>query len=142
MSLSQECQLKHLEFVQGIISRMAQNSHTAKGWSVTLVTLALTITQATNAASGSSLIALIPAFSFWYIDAFYLRQERIFRKLYNAISFDIREGAARVALLDISPVDFEKQVPGLLSTLFSKTVCPIPLTVIVVSLMVFILNSH
>ena len=29
--------LKHLEFIQGIITRMANNSFMLKGWAVTLV---------------------------------------------------------------------------------------------------------
>ena len=32
-----EMKLKHLEFIQGIITRMANNSFMLKGWAVTLV---------------------------------------------------------------------------------------------------------
>jgi hypothetical protein len=33
----EESELKHLEFIQGVIARLANNSFLLKGWSVTLV---------------------------------------------------------------------------------------------------------
>jgi len=76
--------LKHLEFVQNVISRMAANSFLLKGWSVTLV--AAIFALATKDGNPSLLpVAYLPAFVFWFLDAYFLRQERLYRKLYDEV---------------------------------------------------------
>lgn len=80
--------LKHLEMLQQIISRMANNSFLIKGWSLTLISAILTFSTATKDITQGNmyfvlLIALLPALAFWYLDAYFLRQERLFRKLYD-----------------------------------------------------------
>src|SRR3989338_9679145 len=75
-------QEKHLEFIQNIISRMANNSFILKGWSVTLVTGIIGFSLV-NSITHLIFLALIPALIFWGLDAYYLRQERLFRKLYD-----------------------------------------------------------
>ncbi len=75
--------VKHLEFVQAVIARQAGNSFLLKGWSVTLA--AALVALGTNAANaGIAAAGLIPAAVFWGLDAYYLRQERLFRPLYDA----------------------------------------------------------
>lgn len=77
-------QVKHLEMIQAIITRMAQNSFALKGWAVTIVTGILAL----GAAAGNGRIAwlaLVPAVAFWGLDSYYLRQERLFRKLYDRV---------------------------------------------------------
>lgn len=80
----EEPEMKHLEFIQNTINRMGTNSFYVKGWSVTLVsaTFALTFTMS-NALL--TLIAFLPAVAFWILDASYLREERLFRRLYDAV---------------------------------------------------------
>ena len=76
-------QAKHLGMVQDIIKRMAQNSFVVKGWSVTLFAVIFAIVRSENASRSTSLIVLVPTLIFWGLDAFYLRQERLFRTLHN-----------------------------------------------------------
>src|SRR5271165_383035 len=77
-------QIKHLEFIQAVITRMANNSFLLKGWSVTLTVTFLAL-AARNSNSKFALAALIPPICFWFPDAYYLRQERLFRKLYDQV---------------------------------------------------------
>jgi hypothetical protein len=79
-----EGQIKHLELIQGVITRMAQNSFAMKGWAVTLVSAILVVGHEI-AGWEYLLIALLPAFVFWGYDAYYLRQEKLFRMLYDEI---------------------------------------------------------
>jgi hypothetical protein len=76
--------VKHLEFVQGVINRLAGNSFSIKGWSVTLVA-ALFALAAKDANPLYAIVAALPALCFWGLDAYYLRQERLFRGLYDVI---------------------------------------------------------
>lgn len=75
---------KHLEFIQGIINRMGGNSFALKGLAVTLVTAIIGISLGSNASPRLIFLALLPAIAFWALDAYYLRQERLFRELYEA----------------------------------------------------------
>ncbi len=73
---------KHLEFIQGVINRMAQNSFLIKGWAITLVS-ALFALAAKEANQKYLLVAYFPIVIFWLLDSYYLYQERLFRDLYN-----------------------------------------------------------
>src|SRR5438309_1775864 len=79
-----EQKLKHLEMIQAVVSRLAGNSFSIKGWSITLVS-ALFALAAKDANVRYAALALLPALCFWGLDAYYLRQERLYRKLYEAV---------------------------------------------------------
>lgn len=81
---NQTRQIEHLKMIQGIITRMASNSFSLKGWAVTLVAAIFALTWA-NISRGFLLIALIPIFAFWALDAYYLNLERKNRKLYDKV---------------------------------------------------------
>ena len=70
---------KEAEFVQDIISRMANNSFLIKGWSVTLVVASLLF----KGIFYHHFVALVPWFIFWLLDAYFLRLERLYRRLYG-----------------------------------------------------------
>lgn len=82
---SPEDKRKHLEMIQAVISRMGSNSFLFKGWSITII-------AAVSAFAGSDsnpVLMLIPVVStllFWAIDAYYLMNERAFRKLYEQVA--------------------------------------------------------
>ncbi len=76
--------LEHLKLVQGVISRMGQNSFALKGWSVTLVAALMALAVNTQRRS-YALLALFPSAVFWGLDAYYLWQERRFRDVYNEV---------------------------------------------------------
>ena len=80
-----ENKLKHLEMIQIIINRMASNSFLIKGWCVTLVS-AVFVLSAKDANTTFIAVAFFPVLMFWILDAYFLRQERLFRKLYNKVS--------------------------------------------------------
>ena len=85
----EEKRVKHLGFVQSNISRMNQCSLQMKGWMITVVTALLALYAASISAEtgyGNSVfiyIAVAPTVLFWYLDSFYLQQERRFRGIYN-----------------------------------------------------------
>ena len=75
---------KHLELIQGVINRMAANSFHLKGWSVVLVS-ALFVLAGRDAKVYFVYLAYLPAIAFWVLDGYFLRQERMYRKLYDAV---------------------------------------------------------
>jgi len=78
-----EDQRKHLELIQAVITRMAGNSFLIRGWSVTLVS-ALFALAAKDAERAFVVVSYFPCVMFWWLDAYYLSQERKFRSLYEA----------------------------------------------------------
>jgi len=111
-----EAKLKHLEFAQNIITRMATNSFWVKGWSVTLVSAILAL-AVKGGNAGVVPVALLPVIVFWFLDAYFLRQERLYRKLYDFIRL---EGAEEVDFsLDASR--FAPQVAGYAGVMVSIT---------------------
>ncbi len=79
-----EAKMKHLEFIQSIINRMARNSFFLKGWSVTLVA-AIFALSAKDSNATLVPVAYMPAIIFWFLDAYFLRQERLYRNLYDHV---------------------------------------------------------
>ena len=75
---------KHLELIQGVINRMAGNSFHLKGWSVVLVSALFALAGA-EAKVYFVYLAYLPAIAFWVQDGYFLRQERMYRQLYDAV---------------------------------------------------------
>lgn len=89
-----EKKLKHLEFIQQAINRMASNLFLLKGWTVTLVA-AMFALAAKESKDFYFVLAYFPTLMFWLLDGYFLSQERRFRSLYE-----------HVTKLDESAIDF------------------------------------
>lgn len=77
--------IAHLGFIQSIIMRMGTNSFMIKGWGVTLVA-AIFALSSKDSNKSLVLLAYFPVFMFWFLDAFILHQEKLFRKLYEEVA--------------------------------------------------------
>jgi hypothetical protein len=80
-----ERKLKHLEFIQNVITRMNTNSFMVKGWAVTLVAALFALSDKTH-EHHLYLIAFITVPLFWLLDGFFLATERRYRDLYKKVS--------------------------------------------------------
>jgi len=109
-----ENKIKHLEFIQNIITRLANNSFMLKGWSITLVSAILGFVYNDPKTYPVIFISIIPVM-FWILDSYFLYQERLYRKLYD-----------NVRKLEQSNIDFSMVVSpyrfGWIKTFFSKTI--------------------
>lgn len=79
-----ERKLKHLDFLQLVITRMNVNSFLIKGWAVTLVA-ALFAFAAKDANIKYVLITYISTPLFWILDGYYISRERQYRELYDVV---------------------------------------------------------
>jgi hypothetical protein len=73
--------LKHLEFIQNVITRMNTNSFLIKGWTITLVS-ALFALAANDSNIKFVLITYVVIPVFWIVDGFFIAVERRYRYLY------------------------------------------------------------
>jgi len=80
-----ENKIKHLEMIESIVERMAKNSFQLKEWTVSIVVLAGTL-GSFESDKRFLLISFLAIILFWYLDSFYLKQERRYRALYDAVT--------------------------------------------------------
>ena len=85
---------KHLEIMQGVINRMAENSRSCKVWCVTLAAATLVLVARTGEPR-HALIALVPTILFLFLDSYYLALERAFIRSQNAFVGKLREDALK-----------------------------------------------
>jgi hypothetical protein len=116
-----EFMVKEIDIIQDIIKRMAYNSFLAKGWSVTLIVGSLLLK---GPDKYQVCLAFIPLFTFWYLDAYFLRQERLFRKLYDWVRTHrlyTDEGLFDMSTNGRSDEKFEEEVDSIWRTMFCNT---------------------
>ncbi len=94
---------KHMDYVQAIIARLANNSFVMKGWALTL-TSALLGFAATRGDALLAFLALVAVLAFWFLDAYFLRQERAFRLMFADVA------AKTVTGFTLNPVTYAKQI--------------------------------
>ncbi len=107
--------LKEVEIIQDIIKRMAHNSFLIKGWTITLVVASLLLK--TNDLM--VLISFIPLIVFWILDAFFLKQERLYRKLYEWVITNRPKSTEKI--LDMNTDRFKDSVDSIPKTMISQT---------------------
>jgi hypothetical protein len=132
-----DAKINHLKIIQGVVTRLAGNSFSLKGWSVVLIS-ALFALAATETNILFIFLAYFPAITFWILDGYFLRQERLYRGLYD-----------RVRLLDDGQIDFSMdtsavsdEVDSWLVVIFSRTlllfhgtiICSILLVMLIITL--------
>ena len=79
-----EPKLKHLEFIQGVVNRLASDSFRLKGWAVVLIA-ALFVLLVGEGRIELAAIGIVPVLLFWGLDGYFLWQERLFRALYDHV---------------------------------------------------------
>jgi hypothetical protein len=132
-----EGKLAHLEMLQTVIGRMASNSFLLKGWSVTVVS-ALFALAADKANIYFVYLAYFPIAMFWLLDGYFLKQERLFRALYDNVR--VKPDAAIDFSMNTSLVS--PAVSGWLSTCVSSTLITFHGTVLGSVILVMLILAH
>ncbi|MEN0061086.1 MAG: hypothetical protein AAGA48_02995 [Myxococcota bacterium] len=112
---------KHLELIQSVVGRLANNSFSLKSWSIAILSALIAGASSIQADAQPFLgwLTLLITLLFWGLDAYYLRQERLFRKLYDAV----RKGQTDERYtMNIQP--YTGDVSPWLMTFFSVTLLP------------------
>ncbi len=125
---------KHLEFIQNTINRMGSNSFLLKGWTVTLIAGIFAL-AAKDSNSCYILLAYFPTLLFWFLDGYFLQQERLYRALYE----DVRnkEESQIDFSMDTKPyIDKASKNTWFYSTFFSKTVGGSYFTLVIIILVI------
>lgn len=112
--------MKEIDTIQSIINRMSNNSFLIKGWAITLIvgTLLLERTLLVDSKLQISM-AFIPLLAFWFLDAYFLWQERMYRELYKWVVNNRLKTDEH--LFDMNAYRFEDNIDSKFRTMFSIT---------------------
>ena len=134
--------LKHLEFIQGIVNRLASASFRMKGWSVVLVSaLLVLLVRASPAELG--IILVFPVLMFWALDAYFLSRERLFRKLYDRVRKGT-EGGGHLSM-DVSAFKSTGRIGPLRdwwTAAWSVTLCPFYVMLALLTVLASLVARH
>lgn len=93
LPLSNEVIHKELDLIQDVIKRMADNSFKVKAWMIGILggIVAFSSDALFATADESNLVItlafnaflLLPIICFWYLDAFFLKTEKLYREVYK-----------------------------------------------------------
>lgn len=72
---------KEIDLIQSCITRMAQNSFMVKGWFVSLYAVVLALLPEKINLFLLCTVLIMVNLMFWYLDAFFLRTEKIYKSL-------------------------------------------------------------
>lgn len=137
---------KEIDLIQSCITRMAQNSFVVKGWLITLVTVVLTLLPENVNTRGVCVIVLLATLCFWYLDAFFLRLERLYRWKYEWIIVNRKK--TDEFYYDMNPMNSDMWIlpksgiplkaPSVIRIMFTKSLLPLYGMIIGVILFIFI----
>ena len=108
--------IQHLQMIQAVITRMNSNSFSLKRWSLALLLALIVLYSNAGIDIDKEIVAWFGLFAivvFWYLDSFYLWQERGYVALYNKIRKQKKTDFAMRGL--VGEVKF-------VDVLFSKTI--------------------
>jgi hypothetical protein len=131
-----DAQVKHLEFIQAVIGRLANDSFLMKGWALTVAGLIFGFAG----KEGSWRIAaagFLPVAAFWGLDAYFLRQERLFRRLYDAV----RRSDPHVEPFSMDTRDHAAAVDSWRATVVSRTLLPLYGVVLLAGLILILVDA-
>lgn len=120
---------KHLDYVTSAIERMAANSFKCKSWAIALTCAVLALNKIVISIL-TPVIAIFALISLWWLDAYYLRLERLFRELYS----DVRLHDFSTSPYDMDLKPYNNKVQPILRIMFSKSELPVYIPTLIISL--------
>lgn len=113
-----------LGFIQDIVSRLSQKSFLVKGWSLSIVAVLGIMLDKTKFNTSLAFVICICIFIFWFLNAYYLHTERLYRILY-AEKISLKDDTNMLSL-DLETIKNNKELKkkSLINAFFSKTVWP------------------
>lgn len=136
---------KEIDLIQSVIVRMASNSFEVKKWLIGIITAIVVLRQEQLLRNNYELIwiLLLPVLSFWYLDAFFLSREKLFKEIYRWVI--VNRSKTDDYLYDLNTTkricngeitDLNKKKNGIIHTAFSATLLSFYLIPILCILMI------
>ena len=127
---------KEIDLIQSCITRMAQNSCMVKGGLVSLYAVVLALLPEKINLFLLCTVLIMVNLMFWYLDAFFLRTEKIYRKIYDWV-LEMRPKNNRELLYQLNPKEYDgkiEKVESIRKVMWSRTLrwfYSIPLIIVI-----------
>ncbi len=124
--------IEHMKMTQDIIARMNKNSFQLKGWMLTIVAACLALFGSSSNVA-YIWVAIAPTIVFWFLDTFYLREERKYVAIHGKLVkvFNGEESLKNVKFFDLSAKEYIGGRYNFFAVMFSRTEWVLYLTVII-----------
>lgn len=133
---------KEIDLIQNCIARMGQNSFNVKGWLIGLIIAVIALLPESIDISVICLIIIGTTVVFWGLDAFYLKMEKLYRWKYEWViekrmdtkdyAYNLNPYQKEMWLLNSN--NESKTEPFLIRIMFTKTLIPFYLPIIIVAI--------
>ncbi len=137
--MKKEDKVAHLQMIQGIITRMGQNSFQIKGWAIGIM-IAIFSFAGEQSNTRCILFTIVPLIIMWFLDSYYLQLERKFRLLYDDVrvseesrDYDMNFNDIKIKVRDSYKISYFK-------ILISATEIVFYLTCIITTTLIYLLG--
>lgn len=140
-----EILVKEIDLIQTSVLRMASNSFLLKGWLVSIIAVGLALLPENIDVEVVCLLISVATVCFWYLDAYYLNLEKLYRKKYEWVIQERAKGNVDYAY-DLNPYNSKmwlgerKKITTVLSSMLSKSLVPFYGIILIVNAL-FVLNE-
>ncbi len=116
---------KELEMIQTCITRMGHNSFMVKGWLLSIIAASMALLpESFNGWFAIGFLVLVTG-AFWYLDAFFLYTEKLYRHKYDWV-IKVRYEGNKEYVFNLNPHKSEMRLEGIIidsvkDVMFSKT---------------------
>lgn len=131
---------KEIDLVQACITRMAQNSFMIKGWFVSIYAVILALLPEKINLYLLCITLMVVNLIFWYLDGFFLKTEKTYRKIYDWILQE-RPKNNRELMYQLTPNKFNGkigEVESIWRVMWSQTLRWFYLIPLIIIIVVFI----
>jgi len=142
---------KEIDLIQSCITRMANNSFMLKGWLLTLIIAFIALLPENISRFYICLIVLLIDLAFWYLDAFFIKQEKLYKWKYEWVITKRLEGNSEF-LYNLNPYEKdmwlldgskkEKHEPYVIRAMITKSLIPIYGGIFLLDILLIIFKYH
>lgn len=130
-------QIKYLEMIQGIINRLACNSFIIKGWGITVSLAGFGLFVENKNKPVILAVVIFAALIFWILDTYYLKREKLFRKLYDDVAGKQAKSNASSHLFSMNITKYQQNDICFFSVMFSFPINLIYISLILMAIGLF-----
>lgn len=133
---------KEIDLIQNCINKASQSSFVVKGWLITLIAVVLALFSENVRWQNICLIVFASSLCFWYLDAFFLKVDKLYRWKYEWVinnrmltdeyRFDLNP--YNINMLGNDESGAARKIPHTICVMFSKTLLVFYAPLLVVSL--------
>ena len=115
----------YISLIEEIISRVANNTFIIKGWTITVISVLLTLRDSLKTDFGIYIIIIAVDGAFCFLDCFYLRKERLYRNLYSEVIKCSKDKDCKIDYYNLNTKLYTNRRTRYINVICSKSILPL-----------------